>query len=452
MYPSRYEGFGLPVLEAMACECPAITSTASSLPEVGGDAVLYIELGPTEEDQTFELLQRVQRPEVRADLVARGLVQARKFSWRTMADGVCATLAAAADARPAPAPRVTPAAVAPSDQLVALGSLRCRVPASHSLAGLKREHRLYDRFTGSLAAVLDDGDAVVVAGAGYGTSVAALADARPALNLLAVERDATRFAYLRTNTAGWRAGGASLLHAELGSPALPDIDAAVREASLDGVRLVISSMGAGGADVLGGASALCAASLPMLHFTCQVGSDAEAWRAAPALAVVVRLCGVLDVRQLRQPPVRSDAAARARPVARFAGAAERAAGVADVLLLRRAGVRRSRCRAGGAGRGVAYPLRRRRCCVKRASAFGQWLLGRERQRLAGSPVVLFARLQSRHDGGEGQDQEGKAAHPAMLRTDGAGFERASRKLSNRRVAADWQRPLRGKLNADARKP
>lgn len=52
----------------------------------------------------------------------------------------------------------------------------------------------------------------------------------------------------------------------------------MREASLDGVRLVISSMGAGGADVLGGASALCAASLPMLHFTCQVGSDAEAWR------------------------------------------------------------------------------------------------------------------------------------------------------------------------------
>ena len=67
VYPSRYEGFGLPVLEAMACECPAITSNASSLPEVGGDAVLYIELGANEEAQTFELLQQVQRPEVRAE-------------------------------------------------------------------------------------------------------------------------------------------------------------------------------------------------------------------------------------------------------------------------------------------------------------------------------------------------------------------------------------------------
>ena len=281
VYPSRYEGFGLPVLEAMACECPAITSTASSLPEVGGDAVLYIELGATEEDQTFELLQRVQRPEVRADLVARGLVQARKFSWQTMADGVAATLEAAADARPAPAPRVTPAAIAPNDQVLSIGSVRYRVPATSPLAGLKREHRLFDRFASSLGAVLDDGDAVVVAGAGHGTTLAALGDARPALNLLAIERDAARFAYLRTNAAVLRAGSTHLLHAELGSPALGGIDAAVREASLDGVRLVISTIGADGAEVLGGAADLCAAGLPMLYFTCQVGGDAggaEAWR------------------------------------------------------------------------------------------------------------------------------------------------------------------------------
>ena len=278
VYPSRYEGFGLPVLEAMACECPAITSTASSLPEVGGDAVLYIELGPTEEDQTFDLLQRVQRPEVRADLVARGLVQARKFSWRTMADGVETTLAAAADARPAPAPRATPAAVAANDQVLAIGALRCRLPAASPLAGLKREHRLFDRFTASLGQVLSDGDAVVVAGAGYGTTPAALADARPGLNLLAVERDATRFAYLRSNATVLRPGSVQLLQAELGSLALGGIDAAVREASLDGVRLVVSTMGAGGADVLGGASDLCAAGLPMLYFSCQVGGDADAWR------------------------------------------------------------------------------------------------------------------------------------------------------------------------------
>jgi glycosyltransferase involved in cell wall biosynthesis len=281
VYPSRYEGFGLPVLEAMACECPAITSTASSLPEVGGDAVLYIELGPTEEDQLFELLQRVQRPEVRADLVARGLVQARKFSWRTMAEGVAATLATAADARPAPAPRVTPAPVAPDDQVLAIGALRCRLPVTSPLAGLRREHRLYDRFASSLGAVLDAGDAVVVAGARHGTTLAALADAQPELDLLAIECDASRFAYLRTNAAALRSSSTRLLHAELGSPALAGVDAAVREAGLDGVRLLVSTAGAHGAAILGGASDLCAALVPMLHVTCQIGGDeqgADAWR------------------------------------------------------------------------------------------------------------------------------------------------------------------------------
>ena len=265
----------------MACECPAITSTASSLPEVGGEAVLYIELGATEEDQAFELLQRVQRPEVRADLVERGRAQARKFSWKAMADGVAAALQSAADARPAPAPRVTPAAVRADDQLLAIGALRCRLPATSSLAGLKREHRLYDRFASSLGAVLDDGDGVVVAGAGFGTTLTALADARSSLKLLGIERDATRFEYLRGNASALPATGMKLLHAELGSPEMPDIDAAVREARIDGVHLLVSTVGTGGADVLGGATALCGAALPMLYFTCQIGSDASGdavWR------------------------------------------------------------------------------------------------------------------------------------------------------------------------------
>ena len=281
VYPSRYEGFGLPVLEAMACECPAITSTASSLPEVGGDAVLYIELGPTEEDQAFELLQRVQRPEVRADLVARGLVQARKFSWQTMADGVASTLGAAADARPAPAPRVTPAAVASNDLLLAVGSLRCRLPATSPLPGLRREHVLYDRFMSSLGTVLDAGDAVVVAGAGFGTPLAALADARSGLHFLAIERDAARFAYLRTNATGLPAAGVQLLQAELGTPALPGVDGVLRDAGLDGIRLLVSTIGAQGPGILAGASGLCTHVTPMLYLSCQVGGDAQGadeWR------------------------------------------------------------------------------------------------------------------------------------------------------------------------------
>ncbi|HEY9025711.1 MAG TPA: glycosyltransferase family 1 protein [Burkholderiaceae bacterium] len=281
VYPSRYEGFGLPVLEAMACECPAITSTASSLPEVGGDAVLYIELGDTEEDQAFELLQRVQRPEVRADLVGRGRVQARKFSWKTMADGVAATLQSAADARPAPAPRVTPAPVRADDQLLAIGARQCRLPATSSLPGLRREHRLYDRFASSLGAVLDEADGAVIAGAGFGSTLVALADAQPALSLLAVERDAARFAYLRSNITGLPAASIQVLQGELGSRQLGGVDAVMREAGLDGVRLLVSTIGASGAEILGAASDLCRHVSPMLYFTCQIGSDAngaDAWR------------------------------------------------------------------------------------------------------------------------------------------------------------------------------
>ena len=285
VYPSRYEGFGLPVLEAMACECPVITSNASSLPEVGGDAVLYIELGANEEAQTFELLQQVQHAEVRASLIERGCVQARKFTWQTMADGVASALQAAADARPAPAARVTPVAIAADDQLLTIGKLRCRLPATHPLPGLQREHRLFGRLPSSLGAVLDDGDGVVIAGAGFGTTLAQLAEARPALNLLAVERDAKRFAYLRTNAAALRTGSAHLLHAELGSPALAGVDAAVRESvsrpGMDSVRLVVSSAGADGPSLLAGALELCASARPMLYVSCQIGGDAngaDVWR------------------------------------------------------------------------------------------------------------------------------------------------------------------------------
>ena len=285
VYPSRYEGFGLPVLEAMACECPVITSNASSLPEVGGDAVLYIELGADEEAQTFELLRRVQRPDERASLVERGRVQARKFTWQTMADGVAGALQAAADARPAPAPRATPAAIAADDQLLPIGKLRSRLPAAHPLPGLQREHRLFNRLPSALGAVLDDGDGVVIAGAGFGVSLAQLADARPALEVLAIERDAARFAYLRSNAGVLRAGGAHLLHAELGSPALAGLDAAVRETAarpgMDRVRLVVSAAGATGPALLAGAAELCANPRPMLYFSCQVGGDAngaDAWR------------------------------------------------------------------------------------------------------------------------------------------------------------------------------
>jgi glycosyltransferase involved in cell wall biosynthesis len=79
-FPSLYEGFGLPPLEAMACGTPVVTSRLSSLPEVVGDAALLVD--PYRVEEIAHALERVLQDEtLRADLVARGLVRARQFSW-----------------------------------------------------------------------------------------------------------------------------------------------------------------------------------------------------------------------------------------------------------------------------------------------------------------------------------------------------------------------------------
>jgi len=80
VFPSLYEGFGLPVLEAFACDCPVILSNTSSLPEVGGEAVEYCD--PTQAESIATALERVLRDDdLRADLVARGRAQLARFSW-----------------------------------------------------------------------------------------------------------------------------------------------------------------------------------------------------------------------------------------------------------------------------------------------------------------------------------------------------------------------------------
>jgi glycosyltransferase involved in cell wall biosynthesis len=91
IYPSLYEGFGLPILEAMQCGTPVISSDNTSLPEVGGDAVIYI--SGKDEKKTAEELQKIyNNPQVASKLSKKGLKQAAKFNWQTTADTVAETI------------------------------------------------------------------------------------------------------------------------------------------------------------------------------------------------------------------------------------------------------------------------------------------------------------------------------------------------------------------------
>ncbi len=93
VYPSKYEGFGLPIVEAMACGCPVITCPNASIPEVAGEAAIYVDANNIEE--MANALCEVQKPAVRNSLTNQGITQAKNFSWSTMADKVSSALIAA---------------------------------------------------------------------------------------------------------------------------------------------------------------------------------------------------------------------------------------------------------------------------------------------------------------------------------------------------------------------
>jgi len=84
VFPSRYEGFGLPPLEAMACGTPVVTSNVSSLPEVVGDAAVLIN-----PENVFDIARGIREvlldETLRAELIRRGHVQAARFSWERTA-------------------------------------------------------------------------------------------------------------------------------------------------------------------------------------------------------------------------------------------------------------------------------------------------------------------------------------------------------------------------------
>jgi len=84
VFPSRYEGFGLPPLEAMACGAPVVTSNVSSLPEVVGDAAVLVN-----PENVFDIARGIKEAlldeTLRAELICRGRAQAARFSWEKAA-------------------------------------------------------------------------------------------------------------------------------------------------------------------------------------------------------------------------------------------------------------------------------------------------------------------------------------------------------------------------------
>ncbi|MEE3715439.1 glycosyltransferase family 1 protein [Tumidithrix elongata RA019] len=92
IYPSLYEGFGLPPLEAMTCGCPVITSNAASLPEVCGDAVLYCD-----PHNSYDIANKIKRlmqdNTLQENLRQRGLKQAQAYNWETCAQTLLTEIA-----------------------------------------------------------------------------------------------------------------------------------------------------------------------------------------------------------------------------------------------------------------------------------------------------------------------------------------------------------------------
>jgi len=91
LFPTLYEGFGLPILEAQVLGVPVVTSNISSLPEVGGDSVVYVNSHKPEEiaKATFKL---IQDKDLREDMVKKGYENIKRFSWEKCADEISEVL------------------------------------------------------------------------------------------------------------------------------------------------------------------------------------------------------------------------------------------------------------------------------------------------------------------------------------------------------------------------
>ncbi len=84
IYPSLYEGFGLPILEAQACGCPVICSNTSSLPEIAGDSAYYID-PYNEKDITDAIIKLSKNKKLKEELIKKGYKNIKRFSWNKSA-------------------------------------------------------------------------------------------------------------------------------------------------------------------------------------------------------------------------------------------------------------------------------------------------------------------------------------------------------------------------------
>lgn len=83
LYPSLFEGFGLPILEAQACGCPVLTSNLSSMPEVAGDAAVLVD--PYSVDDIVKGMEQINNQETRNKLIKKGFDNIKRFSWEKAA-------------------------------------------------------------------------------------------------------------------------------------------------------------------------------------------------------------------------------------------------------------------------------------------------------------------------------------------------------------------------------
>ena len=91
VYPSLFEGFGVPVAEAMSCEVPVLTSEKTSMQEIAGDAAIYF--APHDHSDIADKMMLIYKDEViRKQLIEKGFVQAKRYSWEKSAEDFWETI------------------------------------------------------------------------------------------------------------------------------------------------------------------------------------------------------------------------------------------------------------------------------------------------------------------------------------------------------------------------